>query len=264
MIYQMDCKDYFARLCDVDIIITDPPYNLSTDGANFDLRGRKPIQRDFGDWDKMYDPGPFIDMAAKSLADGGWLIIWTGDRLFGRYHALIKDHPDLSYRTTLTWCKTNPAPNVRRRNWTYAFEWVAVASKGKPNTFHFLSDAEMKNYIVGTTCSHHERVHWHSVDGEIALCQKGCHICKTGGIQTRKAHPTQKPMYVWEWILRVISDPGQTAYDPYAGVGSSGAAAEKYGLEWVGTEINPEYATVGNLWLSNIQPRTEYAQISLF
>lgn len=39
-------------------------------------------------------------------------------------------------------------------------------------------------------------------------------------------------------------------YDPYAGVGSSGVAAVKYGLEWFGSEIDQEYAAAGQLWLA--------------
>lgn len=50
----------------------------------------------------------------------------------------------------------------------------------------------------------------------------------------------QKPVKLFERILRVCTDPGDTVFDPFMGVGSSGIYCKLNGLNYVGVESNPE------------------------
>jgi site-specific DNA-methyltransferase (adenine-specific) len=54
-------------------------------------------------------------------------------------------------------------------------------------------------------------------------------------------HPTEKPVRLAERILALISDPGDTIYDPFMGSGSFGVACVKTGRKYIGSEISPEY-----------------------
>jgi DNA modification methylase len=54
-----------------------------------------------------------------------------------------------------------------------------------------------------------------------------------------RVHPTQKPVRLFQYWLK--QTPGRVL-DPFCGVGSSGLAAQRLGLDWVGVEISPEYA----------------------
>jgi site-specific DNA-methyltransferase (adenine-specific) len=54
-------------------------------------------------------------------------------------------------------------------------------------------------------------------------------------------HPTEKPVRLAERILALISDPGDTIYDPFMGSGSFGVACIQTGRKYIGSEMNPEY-----------------------
>jgi site-specific DNA-methyltransferase (adenine-specific) len=54
-------------------------------------------------------------------------------------------------------------------------------------------------------------------------------------------HPTEKPARLAERILALISDPGDTVYDPFMGSGSFGVACINTGRKYIGSEMKPEY-----------------------
>lgn len=54
-------------------------------------------------------------------------------------------------------------------------------------------------------------------------------------------HPTQKPVELYNWILRNFAQPGQKILDPFLGSGSSRIAAYDSGFDFVGYEIDKDY-----------------------
>jgi len=55
------------------------------------------------------------------------------------------------------------------------------------------------------------------------------------------SHPTEKPVRLAERILALISDPGDTIYDPFMGSGSFGVACVNTGRKYIGSEMKKEY-----------------------
>jgi site-specific DNA-methyltransferase (adenine-specific) len=57
-----------------------------------------------------------------------------------------------------------------------------------------------------------------------------------------RVHPTQKPIAVMEWVLEECGlQGGALVADPYMGSGTTGVAAIRRGLRFVGVEVVPEY-----------------------
>jgi len=55
-------------------------------------------------------------------------------------------------------------------------------------------------------------------------------------------HPTQKPVAVMAWVIREAKVPeGGTVLDPYMGSGTTGIAAIRLGMNFVGVEKDPEH-----------------------
>ena len=54
-------------------------------------------------------------------------------------------------------------------------------------------------------------------------------------------HPTQKPIALYDWILRNYAKPGQRILDTHLGSGSSAIAAHYFGCDFVGCEIDVDY-----------------------
>ena len=57
----------------------------------------------------------------------------------------------------------------------------------------------------------------------------------------RKIHPTQKPIELYTWLLKVFAQEGDTILDTQLGSGSSRIAAYRGGYNFYGCEINKEY-----------------------
>lgn len=75
----------------------------------------------------------------------------------------------------------------------------------------------------------------------------------------KRIHPTQKPVRLYDWILKNFAKPGQIILDTHVGSGSSLIACINNGFDYVGFEIDPDYY---NDALARI--RAETAQLSIF
>ncbi len=56
-----------------------------------------------------------------------------------------------------------------------------------------------------------------------------------------KIHPTQKPVKLYEWILKNYAKPGDKILDTHLGSGSSRIAAFNMGFDFTGIELDPDY-----------------------
>ena len=61
--------------------------------------------------------------------------------------------------------------------------------------------------------------------------------------QRKNVHPTVKPIEIMEWCARDVS-PKSKVVDPFLGSGTTGIAMSRKGHEFVGIELNPEYASI--------------------
>ena len=85
-------------------------------------------------------------------------------------------------------------------------------------------------------------------DAEIAWMKGGHGVyCFRHGNQNGKnrKHPTQKPVALMQWVIRKLKlKERATILDPYCGSGSTGVAAIREGFNFIGIELNPEYAAI--------------------
>jgi DNA modification methylase len=203
----------------VDAIVTDPPYNVSSrngrDGTTVGTLKRKDgtarkVQRNFGDWDHAWDPSNFLEHADRVLVDGGSLVAFTTEFLIGAYMASGLNHRNLIY-----WRKTNPTPAFKRL-YVRAVEmavwqvkgtgWIWNAGGYRPNVFEGPT-------VAGFACA----------NGEL------------------REHPTQKPLWLMRALLELHTAPGSTVLDPFAGSGTSLVAAKFLGRKAIGIEADEAF-----------------------
>lgn len=72
-------------------------------------------------------------------------------------------------------------------------------------------------------------------------------------------HPTQKPVKLYEWILKNYAQPGDRIIDTHAGSGASCIACHRMRYEWLAFEIDKDYYRKAT---ERIQE--EQAQLSIF
>lgn len=67
-------------------------------------------------------------------------------------------------------------------------------------------------------------------------------------------HPTVKPTALMRYLCRLVTPPGGTILDPFMGSGSTGKAAALEGFNFIGIELEKEYAEIADKRINNVQP----------
>jgi site-specific DNA-methyltransferase (adenine-specific) len=77
--------------------------------------------------------------------------------------------------------------------------------------------------------------------------------------QVGKAHPTQKPVALFEYLIRTYSNENETVLDPFCGSGTTALAAHATGRNFICMEKEPKYHAIANkrLALAQMQGRFE-------
>lgn len=60
-------------------------------------------------------------------------------------------------------------------------------------------------------------------------------------------HPTVKPTDLMAYLLRLVTPPGGTTLDPFMGSGSTGKAAIREGFQFIGCELDEQYAAIARV-----------------
>lgn len=60
-----------------------------------------------------------------------------------------------------------------------------------------------------------------------------------------RIHPTQKPVALYDWIFKNYAKAGDKIFDSHLGSQSSRISAHKAGLDFWGTELDPQYFQAG-------------------
>jgi site-specific DNA-methyltransferase (adenine-specific)/modification methylase len=84
---------------------------------------------------------------------------------------------------------------------------------------------------------------WHSNPSKykmLRLLHNG--MFNADGANSRRFHPTQKPIKLMSWCLSMV--PGKTILDLYMGSGTTGVACVRAGLGFVGVEVDEKYFRV--------------------
>ncbi len=70
--------------------------------------------------------------------------------------------------------------------------------------------------------------------------------CETAQWSTRNgnSHPTVKPTNLMAYLLRLVTPAGGITLDPFMGSGSTGKAAIREGFQFIGCEIDEQYAAI--------------------
>ena len=199
----------------IDLILTDPPYNLSPySTGNIKAPWRKEINNDLAEWDKLaFNPADWEGEFRRILKPTGNIFAFTSYNMLGKWHEAFD--PVFDTFQFVVWHKTNPVPKIRRAGFLNSCELI-VALWNKGHTWNFTNQKDMHNFIEAPICMGLERL-------------------------KNPLHPTQKPVKVLKQLIEWGSNPGDLVFDPFMGVGSTGAAALALRRRFLGFEINPDY-----------------------
>ena len=201
----------------VDAIITDIPYQISVDN-NFktmkDRTGRNGI--DFGEWDKEFDCSS-LGIFSKILKPNGSIVLFHS---FEQYTDVKKTFEDngLECKDRIIWEKTNPMPRNRDRR--------------------YISNCEMGSWYVM------KKAKW-TFNRQDEKYQKMIfrYPSESGG-GFKRYHPTQKNLELMKEIVAIHTNENDIVFDPFAGSGSTGVACKLLNRNFIGCEIDENYAKI--------------------
>lgn len=204
----------------VDLILTDPPYQISRDsGMQAGLDNQTGLEKfrirtKFGHWDEEFDIEQlniYMQEFKRVLRPGGTLICFYDLWKLSHLAQIAKDVGLLQLRF-IEWIKTNPVPVNSKTNYLTNSREVAITCvKGSKPTFN-------SQYDNGT-------YHYPIYQG-----QRG-----------ERCHPTQKSLPLFRELVKKHSNPGDTVIDPFLGSGTSALAALLEGRRFLGSELNSAY-----------------------
>ena len=212
-----DSRQHIRTLPDhsIDLILTDPPYNLGMySTGNIKIAWREDFNNDVATWDQQaFDPFEWVAEFRRVLKPTGNIFAFTSYNLLGQWHAAFD--PCFDTFQFMVWHKTNPPPKFYRAGFLNSCELI-VCMWNKGHTWNFTRQRDMHNFIEAPICMGKERL-------------------------KNPKHPTQKPLQVLKPIIEMASNPGDLVYDPFMGVGSTGAAALQLGRRFLGVELEASY-----------------------
>lgn len=202
---------------EVDHIICDPPFDPRTHANGRTNKGESSYA---GSHEKSFEsvnPESFVpDLIDRSRR---WVICFCSFEYFGKYAEAAGT--DRWIRAGL-WVKPNPMPQV------------SGDRPGQPGE--------------GIAIMHPEGKKRWNRGGHPAIWE---HRKNTGAVsQKERYHETQKPLALMRELVTDFTDPGDLIWDPYCGSGSTGVAAILEGRNFLGHEIQKEYAELSRDRLS--------------
>ena len=81
-------------------------------------------------------------------------------------------------------------------------------------------------------------------------CAKASRAERNRGLEGMNHHPTVKPLKLMRYLVRLVTPPGGTVLDPFAGSGTTLIAAKEEGFGYIGIELEPEYVEIAEARLA--------------
>ncbi len=197
----------------VDLILTDPPYNVST--KNIHKGKGKYLRQDFGEWDKDFDPTLFITEAKRILKPNGQIYVFCGDGQIGTYHKLFNEL--FGFFKLLTIWRSNPCPSFRKKSYIPNAQYIVWGRQGD-YTFNFLNQNEMH------TCFQYQ--------------------FEAGNEKT--PHPNQKDIQVIKKLIAVSSNPRDIVLDCFGGSGTTAIGCIELKRNYIIIEELEKYVSITN------------------
>ena len=154
-IYCGDCIELMKQIENdsIDLIIADPPYNVSREN-NFQTMGpASRIGMDFWEWDKGFNQEEWIGYLPRILKENANVVVFNDwKNLTNIQETLAKNN--IIPKRCLVLNKSNPAPFNRDRMFVNDVEfavWWVYNSKNKPTKWTFNRKNPVEKCVIDTT-----------------------------------------------------------------------------------------------------------------
>lgn len=243
-----DALELLAQLPDssVDMVLCDLPYGIG------DMQ-----------WDEII-PIDAMWQQLRRIAKQHAAIVLTATEPFG---SMLRMSARDLYKYDCVWVKTKPSDHIRAKlKPLNKHELILIFSKGtiancSPNLMNYYPQGvkqierfkkrnkpfSAKNGIVSTRPNHVSSYmqHEENYPDTVLYFANG---------NNNSLHPTEKPLSLFEYLIRTYTQEGELVLDMTAGSGTTALACRKTGRRFICGDNSPEYVNLANTRLANSDP----------
>lgn len=222
-----DCLELLKEIPDnsIDLIVTDPPYILETDGAGMfgkkadNYGGQRYVMKNI-DFMKNGISENVLDELIRVMKKIN-IYIWCSQKQLPIFYKYFVEKKKCNWNL-LCWHKTNPTPTCGNK---------------------YLTDTEFCLFF---------REKGVKVYGEYAT--KRTFYVSTKNLEDKKLynHPTIKPLEIIQNIIINSSNEGDIVLDPFLGSGTTAVASKMLNRKYIGFEINKDYFEIAQKRIDDI------------
>ena len=210
IIYNMDCLEGLKRLPDrcIDLVVTDPPYKIETNGAGIYKQKDKQYVKELNDIKDGFDEN-ILDELCRVMKKINIYIWCSQKQILPLLDYFVKERK-CNYNI-ITWHKTNPVPACGNKYLTDTEYCLFFREKGVKIYGEFKT--KFTYYI--TPLNQKDKKLWN--------------------------HPTIKPLDIIENLIVNSSCENDTVLDPFMGSGTTAIACKNLNRQYIGYELDENY-----------------------
>lgn len=219
----------------VDLIIADPPYNLTKSFSNFTFT--KTSLDDYASWLETWIPKLLRIMKpeASIYICGDW-------RSSAAIHSIVEKL--LIVRNRITWEREKG--RGASKNWKNCSEDIWFCTMSNNYTFN-VDNVKLKRRVIAPY-THEDGTpkDWEKTDkGDFRLTHPSNFwsdlTVPFWSMPENTDHPTQKPEKLVAKLILASSNEGDVIFDPFLGAGTTSVVAKKLKRHYIGVEIDETY-----------------------
>lgn len=203
----------------VNLIVTDPPYNVGKDyGNNSDKQSKEEYLKFSRDW---------LSEAHRLLKEDGTIYVCGGQQ-YSPHLFIIMEELGFVFNSWIVWHYTQGVG--RTRGYSSRHDDILMFTKSKKYTFNL--DA-----IRIPQKSYRKVNNMRGANPSNVWVLPHIHYSE----ESRTEHPTQKPHAIFERMILSSSNEGDIVLDPFCGSGSSLVVSMKTNRKFIGMELEEKY-----------------------
>lgn len=234
-----------------DLIIIDPPYNLSRDFHGFKFKATD--DKSYLDYLRSWFP-----QIVKCLKPNGSLYLCGDWKNTAALQQVMNEHLNVINR--ITWQREKG--RGAKSNWKNAMEdiWFGVKN---PDDYYFDVEAvKMKRQVIAPYKKDGKPKDWEETDdGNFRITYPSNFWDDISipfwSMPENTDHPTQKPEKLIAKLILASCPVNGVVFDPFLGSGTISVVAKKLNRQFIGIEMNEEYALWAEKRLKMADEKTE-------
>jgi len=217
-----DCLDLMKNIESetIDLIATDPPYNLFKDyGNDSDKRSHNEYLEFTRNW---------LEEAKRILKKTGTIYLFMGVRYISYIYVILEQELGFDFNSWITWSYT---------------QGIGKTKGFSPRHDDILMFTKTKKFTFNLDCVRVPQKYYRSINNMRGANPGNVwefshvHYCQ----ENRQNHPTQKPEALFERMILASTNKGDLVLDPFCGSGTALRVCQQTQRHGIGIEINGDY-----------------------